>query len=149
MKFDITPDELKQWGHAKYATLSKLGFESKPIMKFGEIEYLILHQPALKPGRQTADVINVTDFDHDSSFAIARDDAGNGFMEFADEGMAVLVIYTDKNGEQSLTDYVHPPIAVLTYSVQPPSRDDVRQTADEMDDELQNSVDNGGALRLW
>jgi hypothetical protein len=127
--------------------LHKLGYQRCPIVKFGQREYLFTHYQFPRPGRNTAEVIDVTEFDRDSHFCIFRttldpECQAYGYLISEDEGQAVLTVYDKKPDE--LHDYVNPISAVLSYRIEPPTRDDLEHVADELDEQLQ---ENG--LATW
>lgn len=129
-------------------TLHKLGYVRCPIVKFGNHEYLITHSSFPRPGINRADVIDVTEFDRNSHFVIFRTTLDPelqafGYVIFEDEGWGVLTIYDKKPDE--LDDYSNPISAVLSYRIEPATRDDMQQLADELDEQLQ---ENGPATWL-
>ena len=112
--------------------LHKLGYEVIPIEKFGDTEYAFLHYRAPRPGPNTAEVINITQFDSGSKFTIFRGGPYAYICYFDEGGMSILTVH---NGE--LYEYDNPFTAVLAFRVEPPTRDDIRAVADMLDDELQ------------
>jgi hypothetical protein len=118
--------------------LRKAGWEQVPVVRFGDVDYAILWSDAPHPGHNTAEVINVSDSES-SDFPIVVSTAqrrkhteGWAWVAYFDEGMSVL---TEYNGE--LYDYVKPLTAVLSYRIEPPSKDDIREVEDMLDYELQ------------
>ncbi len=136
--FTFTADQLKNSHSGQYLReLSKAGYEPKPVVDWAGTEYVMLSVPTPKPGRQTVDVLNVTEFNSTGSFRIAVDGRGCAFVAYEDEGWSILTV---RKGE--LHDFPNPVTAVLTYQIVAPTREQIAQTADEMDDQLQD----GGAL---
>lgn len=141
MKFSFTADQLRNNHSGTYMReLRKAEYEPYPVTKFGNTEYVLLAVPHLRPGRQTANVINLTEFNTDPTmFKIIVDGQGYAFL-IVDEGISALVEYTPEPGRSEITDYVIRHTAVLTYRVEPATRADLEQTEDELEAEMENGL---------
>lgn len=132
--------------------LRKLGYEPKPVVTFGDNQYILLFYGPPVPGHNTAEVIDITRFNglaHEdgskTNFRIPvttsdrrRGADGVAYVHFADEGMSVVAVY-EGGDEPVLYDYTNPSTAVLSYRVAPPTREDARQVERQLRDELENS----------
>lgn len=121
--------------------LQRGGWESVPVVTFGEIQYAILSHDTPHEGHNTAEVVNITEFNEGSAFRIAvtteqrkRHTDGAAWMFYADEGIGILTVYV-KTGE--LHEFPHPYTAVLSYRITPPTADDIEVVTHQLDDELQ------------
>ena len=142
MKLSFTPDQLRKAYSGQYnKELASHGYEPYRVSRFGDYEYVLVSVPFLRPGRQTAEVINLTRFNAEpSNFKIPVD--GQGFAWLAiDEGIAALTEYTPDDGSQSIWhEFIVRHTAVLTYNVSVPTREDLEATMDEME----AAMDAGG-----
>lgn len=118
--------------------LRKAGWKRRPIIRFGEYEYIILNHIYPRPGPMRIDVIDVTEFDRDSKFQTFRlhhypwSTKEDAYVIFTDEGIGLLVVYDSK-----LTEWPHPTTAVLTFRIKPPLPGDIKTTKEELDNQLQ------------
>lgn len=129
-------------GTVCYNDLERQGWEAKPVVTMFGRKYILLHQPDLSEGAQRAEVFDIEEFD-DKNFKIAVSYRDYAYVQYYDEGWSVLVV---RQSTGKLTDYNHPYSSVLTYRINKPTREDVQNTADQLMDELENSIDNGGLL---
>lgn len=128
-------------GHAD-EQLRKAGWTAVPAVEFDGVVYAILYGDVPHPGRNTQEVINVTEFNRggESAFQIlvskarrSSHTAGNVWIKECEFGIAVLTVY---NGVE-LEEYIDPFTAVLTYEITPPKPASIRKTARELDEQLQ------------
>jgi hypothetical protein len=121
--------------------LRSQGWHSVPVVDFDGTLYAILWHDIPHPGRNTAEVINVSEFNRGDHFRVAVTTAdqkkhtqGQAWVLYADEGMSILTVHMPTS---DLHEYTNPYTAVLSYRIHPPTRDDVAQVADQLDEELQ------------
>ena len=117
--------------------LRKLGWVSVPVVDFGGTLYAIIGADTPHPGHNTAEVINVSEYNKTlSQIAVTTAQRKNHTEGWAwimiGEGLSVLATHDD-----SLVEYSNPLTAVLSYRIAPPSKGDVRKVADMLDEELQ------------
>lgn len=130
------------------ATLFRKGWELRPVVQFGAHEYIILHPLYPRPGQNRIDVVDVTDFDdNDQGLSIFRlhepwsEDRPEAFVKFTEHGTAVLIAHPSGD----LSDYINPSTAVLPFRVVPPTRQDMIETQDDLDRELEDTGLRWGA----
>lgn len=117
--------------------LRKLGWTQIPVVDFDGTLYAILGSDVLHPGRNTAEVINISQF-NDARFkavvteAQRKSHAKGWAWVMIGEGLALLAVY-----QGHLTEILNPFTAVLTYRVSPPTQRDLSETAEMLDEELQ------------
>ncbi len=122
--------------------LRQAGWKRRPIIRFGEHEYIPLHHIYPRPGPMCIDVINVTQFDHNSKFPVFRlrpypwAENQDAYVIFTDDGIGVLTVYHAK-----LTEWPQPTMAVLTFRIEPPTPEDIGITQQELDNQLQERFD--------
>lgn len=121
--------------------LRKDGWTSVPVVTFGNLQYAILWHDTPHPGHNTAEVINITEFNHESPFKIPicthqqkTHTDGTTWVIYVDEGMGVLTVYTETGALHMIT---HPYTAVLSYRISTPTPDDIRAIASQLDTDLQ------------
>jgi hypothetical protein len=144
MKFSFTPEMLNDDHSGTFLKeLRKAGYHPFPIRKWGDWEYIFLGTSVPVPGRNRAEVINLTEFnalvtDRDIQegrsqgyFQVATSSGGAWAFLAIDDGISLLTATPD----DKFYDYSKPRTAVLTYRIEPPTGDDIRQTQDEMDSE--------------
>jgi hypothetical protein len=131
----------RDWAGTEGAKLRKEGWESVPVVDWDGTRYAILSQDTPHPGRNTAEVINVSSFDKDSLYKVVIDQGqrrkhtvGWAWVRYNEVGIGLMV----ERGHMP-EEYPNPFTAVLTYRIAPPLPADVRQTAVELDDDLQES----------
>ena len=128
----FTHDELKHW--------RKQGYELCPIIQFGGRDYILLFDLTPHEGRNDLDVVDIAEHEADGSFPIIRyrDNGGHG-RPFAlvaiDEGMSMLTAY--KGNAEKPYEYVIHFQQVLAVNIVPPTREQMRQLSNEMDDDLE------------
>ena len=111
-----------------------------PVVDWGRHRYIVVGTIRLMTGRQRLTVIDVTDVPI-ALFSMMWPDQGDrhsALVLHVDEGHDGVLLET---GVDRWVRY-----ADLTIVVHPGSTDECRATADEMDDELQTHVDEGGGL---
>lgn len=134
-----TPEELREDLSNTQARhkMQQAGWSLHQIVKFGNTEYILMSQEWLHPGRMTVDVINVTDFDNEFSrvFRLKKQPWATqewAYLRYAEEGIGLLTVSDGK-----LHEYPNPFTAVLTVQVMPPTQEMIEETADMLDEELQ------------
>lgn len=133
-KFTFTPAQLENDPSGTHlAELRKNGYTACPIVKFGEYEYILMFTPIPHPGRNTADVINITELETPMDgetapyFRVVRSDR-YAFLDFEDEGFSMLA----KTPDEEFYEYTNPTTAVLTYQIVPATSEQIDQTLEEM-----------------
>ena len=118
--------------------LRRLGWRAIPVVDWDGTLYAILSPDVPHPGHNTAEVINVSEFNRDSEFHIIitksqrrKETVGQAWI-FEDERLSIL---TDYHGQ--ISNYSYPQIAVLSYRIVAPTADDVNDVMDQLDTELQ------------
>jgi DNA-binding XRE family transcriptional regulator len=151
----ITAEGMNKWGSGDPDIARKEGFTPLPVIKFGDFEYVILRPELVHPGHNTAEVVNVTEFNRSEHFRLLvtepnrlRHSIGNAWIAYGEEGgVFALAIYTPKN---TITD-MEVSTAVLSYRIVEPTRDDMRAVREMLDEELDVALLNEQvelALRL-
>lgn len=137
---NITVEGMNKWGSNDPQIAKKEGFDPKPVVRFGNYDYVILFPELIHPGPNAAGVVNVTEFNQREHFRLLvtepdspRYSIGNAWISYGDEGgVFALAIYTPNN---TITD-VEARTAVLSYRIVEPTRDDTRAVQAMLDEEI-------------
>lgn len=133
----------------------KDGWELSPIRQWGPKEYVVIDGIVLKEGLQRLAVIDITDMNDVARISGWYPEQGWNEESNRARRKLALVHYTDAGfthvmleGE-CLTGYHAREVwrGDLAIRIMPGNAKDRRVVRDEMDDELQEHVDAGGALR--
>ena len=142
---NLTIEGMNKWGTGEHDTARKEGFDPHPVVRFGDQDYIILFPELIHPGHNTAEVVNVTEFDRRSkNFRVLvtepyskKHSVGDAWVSYGDEGgVFVLCIYTPQG---TITD-MEVRTAVLSYRIVEPTHDDLNEVRQMLEQEIENSI---------
>jgi hypothetical protein len=127
--------------------MRKAGWKQIPVVDWNGTLYAMLYGDIPHPGRNTQEVINVSEFNARGNFEVlvtrsrrTKDTEGYAWIYDAEGGFGLMTVWTDEFGYSELHEYANPRTAVLTYNIVPPTPSQVAVTNDEMMEDLENTV---------